>query len=213
MSGAARLIFVHGLWMTGVESRWLRRRLEADFGFETETFGYRTVSEPLDAVLQRLAGVVTRDPGRVVHLIGHSLGGVIAFRLFERRLELPPGRAVFLGSPLNGSEAARGLQRFGLGRRMIGALAVAELLEAPPRKWTASRELGLIAGTQPVGLGRLFAGFNEPNDGTVAVRETRLEGANDHLVLPVSHLGMLLSARVAEECGRFLRDGHFSLRS
>lgn len=213
MSGAARLIFVHGLWMTGAESRWLRRRLESQFGFETETFGYRTVSEPLDAVLQRLEGVVTRDPGRVVHLIGHSLGGVVGFRFFERHPNLPPGRAVFLGSPLNGSEAARGLQRFGIGRRMIGALAAAELLDAPPRKWTASRELGLIAGTQPVGLGRLFAGFNEPNDGTVAVRETRLEGASDHLVLPVSHLGMLLSARVAEECGRFLRDGHFSLRS
>ncbi len=32
MSGADRLIFIHGLWMTGAESRWLRRRLEADFG-------------------------------------------------------------------------------------------------------------------------------------------------------------------------------------
>jgi hypothetical protein len=44
------------------------------------------------------------------------------------------------------------------------------------------------------------------------VRETRLEGATDHLLLPVSHMGMLLSARVADECGRFLRDGRFSLR-
>lgn len=212
MSGAARLIFVHGLWMTGAESRWLRRRLESEFGFQTETFGYRTVSEPLEAVLDRLAAAVTREPGRPVHVVGHSLGGLIGFRLFEQHRALPPGRAVFLGAPLNGSDAARGLERFGLGRRMIGTLAASELLESQPRKWSASRELGLIAGTQPVGLGRLFAGFNEPNDGTVAVRETRLEGANDHLVLPVSHLGMLLSARVAEECGRFLRDGHFSLR-
>ncbi len=213
MSGADRLIFIHGLWMTGAESRWLRRRLEADFGFETETFGYRTISEPLDAVLERLATAVARVPARNVHVIGHSLGGLVGFRLFESRPDLPPGRVVFLGSPLNGSEAARGLQRFGVGRRMIGGLAVSELLEAPPRRWNGYRDLGLIAGTRPVGLGRLFAGFSEPNDGTVAVRETRLEGASDHLVLPVSHLGMLLSARVAEECGRFLRDGHFSLRA
>lgn len=212
MTPADRLIFVHGLWMTGAESRWLRRRLEAAFGFETETFGYRTVSEPLPEVLDRLAELVSRTPSRTVHVIGHSLGGVVGYRLFERHRDLPRGRAVFLGSPLCGSQAARGLERFGLGRRMIGALAIAELLQQPERRWSVDRELGLIAGTRPVGLGRLFAGFSEPNDGTVAVRETRLEGATDHLTLPVSHLGMLLSARVAEECGRFLRDGRFSLR-
>jgi hypothetical protein len=31
-------------------------------------------------------------------------------------------------------------------------------------------------------------------------------------VLPVSHMGMLVSARVARETGAFLRDGRFSLR-
>lgn len=213
MTSRARLIFVHGLWMTGAESRWLRRRLEAQFGFDTETFGYRTVSEPLEQVLERLAAAMKSRPASAVHVIGHSLGGVVGYRLFERQRDLPPGRAVFLGSPLCGSQAARGLERFSLGHRMIGGLAVAELLGQPERRWSAKRDLGLIAGTRPVGLGRLFAGFAEPNDGTVAVRETRLEGATDQLVLPVSHLGMLMSARVADECGRFLRDGHFSLRS
>ena len=212
MTSIDRLIFVHGLWMTGADSRWLRRRLETHFGLETETFGYRTISEPLEQVLERLAEAMARRPASTVHLIGHSLGGVVGYRLFERYRDLPPGRAVFLGSPLRGSQAARGLERFSIGQRMIGGLAVAELLGQPERRWAASRELGLIAGTRPVGLGRLFAGFNEPNDGTVAVRETRLEGATDHLVLPVSHLGMLMSARVAEECGHFLRLGRFSLR-
>ncbi|MFO1427368.1 MAG: hypothetical protein U1F11_10455 [Steroidobacteraceae bacterium] len=69
----------------------------------------------------------------------------------------------------------------------------------------------MIAGTRPVGLGQFLARFREPNDGTVALRETRLPGTTDHLVLPVSHTGMLLSARVAEQCGQFLRDGRFGL--
>jgi len=30
--------------------------------------------------------------------------------------------------------------------------------------------------------------------------------------LPVSHLGMLVSARVARETGEFLQEGRFSLR-
>jgi hypothetical protein len=39
-----------------------------------------------------------------------------------------------------------------------------------------------------------------------------MPGATDHIVLPVSHLAMLVSARVAQETGLFLTQGHFSLR-
>lgn len=211
MAAKESLIFIHGLWMSGAESRWLRRRLEERFGFETSTFGYRTVSEPLSAVLERLHETIRRTPADRLHVIGHSLGGLVGYRYFERFRDVPPGRVVFLGSPLCGSQAARGLERFALGQRMIGGIALEELLGEPKRAWKADRPLGVIAGTRPVGLGRLFAGFNEPNDGTVAVRETRIEGAADQLLLPVSHLGMMLSNRVADECGRFLRDGRFGL--
>ena len=38
-----------------------------------------------------------------------------------------------------------------------------------------------------------------------------LAGATDHITLPVSHMGMLLSARVATEVGGFLEKGRFSL--
>jgi hypothetical protein len=61
-------------------------------------------------------------------------------------------------------------------------------------------------------VGQLLAGFAEDNDGTIGVSETRMPGATDHIALPVSHLGMLMSARVARETGLFLTQGHFSLR-
>jgi pimeloyl-ACP methyl ester carboxylesterase len=211
MAAKESMIFIHGLWMSGAESRWLRRRLEARYGFETATFGYRTVNESLPTVLDRLQQAVADLNAERLHVIGHSLGGLIGYRFFQRSNDVPPGRVVFLGSPLCGSQAARGLDRFGFGRRMIGQPAKDELLCDELRRWSVDRPLGVIAGSRPVGLGRLFAGFQEPNDGTVAVRETRIEGATDQLVLPVSHLGMLMSTRVADECGRFLSDGRFSL--
>ena len=75
MASQRVLIFIHGLWMSGAESRWLRRRLEARFGFETATFGYRTVSEPLPTVLDRLHADRSTAPGADrLHVIGHSLG-------------------------------------------------------------------------------------------------------------------------------------------
>ena len=56
----------------------------------------------------------------------------------------------------------------------------------------------------------LLAQFEEDSDGTVAVSETRLPGATDHLVLPVSHLGHAGLPRVARETGLFLQEGRFS---
>jgi hypothetical protein len=88
--------------------------------------------------------------------------------------------------------------------------AAEELLRSRERRWSLKRDLGIIAGTQPVGLGRLLAPFHEACDGTVAVSETRLPGATEHIELPVSHMGMLMSSRVARETGLFLREGHFS---
>jgi hypothetical protein len=91
----------------------------------------------------------------------------------------------------------------------MGHAVTEELLFAHERSWSSERELGIIAGSQPLGLARLVVDFQETNDGTVAVSETRLPGAKEHIVLPVSHTGMLLSARVAFETGQFLEHGHF----
>jgi hypothetical protein len=67
----------------------------------------------------------------------------------------------------------------------------------------------VIAGTSPMGLGRLFANFDEDCDGTVGVSETKLPGCKAHLALPVSHMGMLANAGVARQVGAFLDSGSF----
>jgi hypothetical protein len=96
-------------------------------------------------------------------------------------------------------------------KRVIGPLVAAELVDdSEPRIWDCACELGLIAGTRPAGLGRFFARFEEDCDGTVAVSETRLPGHHAHLALPVSHMGMLLSSRVARHVGAFLANGRFA---
>ncbi len=61
-----------------------------------------------------------------------------------------------------------------------------------------------------MGAGVLFGGMRAcTGDGNVTVDETRLPGAREHLVLPVTHTGMLLSARVARAVGTFLADCAF----
>ncbi len=60
-----------------------------------------------------------------------------------------------------------------------------------------------------MGTGQFFAHFDEDNDGTVGVSETRIPGLADHLVLPHSHMGMLFAADVAAQVAHFLRNGRF----
>jgi pimeloyl-ACP methyl ester carboxylesterase len=206
------VVYVHGLWMPGQESLVLKSRLAHDHALELHAFRYSAVGSGMSQITERLAQYVQSLASPEVHFIGHSLGGLVIYRLLERFPEQPPGRVVFLGTPSVASRAAEHAARFAPVAHLMGQSVAEELLQARERRWTQPRPLGIVAGRQPIGLGQLLAHFKEDNDGTVAVSETRMAGASDHIVLPVSHLGMLLSTRVAEETGRFLTHGHFSLR-
>ncbi len=193
--------------MTGVDSELFRNRLARE-GFRPSLFRYHSTRSTLAAITESLAAAI-RDAGPRVHVVGHSLGGVVALEAFERHLELPPGRVVLMGAPVRGARAALALARNAFGQQVLGPLALAELAQCRERRWTQPRELGLVAGSRPIGLGRFFARLPRPNDGTVALDETELPGAVDRLVHDASHIGMLFSGRVAAAVAAFLRDGRF----
>ena len=210
-STAAVVVYVHGLWMSGGESLFLRRRLTNDFGFDVHAFRYAAASSTMPQIIDDLQGLV-RDlkPWRL-HFVGHSLGGLVIYRFFERFPRQPPGRVVFLGTPAVASRAAVQASHIRLVANLMGKPVADELLQPRDRRWSlADRQLGIIAGTQALGIGQILAQFEEDCDGTIAVSETRMPGATEHLSLPVSHAGMLVSPRVAKEIGEFLLHGRFS---
>jgi pimeloyl-ACP methyl ester carboxylesterase len=207
MSRAA-VVYVHGLWMTGGECVWLRRRLQRERGFRTHIFRYRSIRSPMEAHAAALRDMIAAIDAPQLHLVGHSLGGLVILRCLERYPIRQPGRVVFIGTPAQGSRCAYQFSQHGWGRRLLGAMQ-SELLPCAARQWGSDRELGIIAGTSPTGMGRMLLTFGEDNDGTVAVSETQLPGAKAVLRLRASHSGMLLSARVARETGSFLEYGSF----
>lgn len=209
---AQHVVYVHGLWMPGGESMLLAHRLLREFGLQVHAFAYSAVASGMEEITASLQGFVRALEVPAVHFVGHSLGGLVIYRFFERYPEQPPGRVVFLGTPSVESRAAVQAGRSRFVSALMGPSVADELLRPRERRWTFRRPLGIIAGTQALGLGQFLAGFEEECDGTVGVSETRLPGATDHIVLPVSHLGMLVSPRVAQETGLFLTHGQFSLR-
>jgi pimeloyl-ACP methyl ester carboxylesterase len=207
------VVCLHGFWSHGVGMYLIKRRLQNEYGMRALLFSYPSVRGTLDENAAALADFVKSRSPDGIHIVGHSLGGVVGLRMLANHLDAPPGRLVCLGSPLNGSRAADFLMRQEWAEPIVGYSLTRGVVDAPARTWAANvcaqRDVGVIAGDASIGVAQFVAEFDEENDGTVGVSETQLPGVRDHLVMPVSHNGMLLSGNVIDQAAAFIRRGEF----
>lgn len=208
MSDDTTVIVVHGLWMTGVESFLMRRHLQTQTDWSVVSFSYASVRGSLEDIVARLARFIDEQSTTTVHLVAHSLGGIVVHEL-AHTVGFNRGRAVLLCSPIQGSQVAAKLARVPLGKRILGGTVCKTLIRPARRIWQANTEVGVLAGTRGMGLGRLVGRFQGPNDGTVSLAETELPGAADSVALSVSHTSALFSASVASQIVFFLSQGRF----
>jgi pimeloyl-ACP methyl ester carboxylesterase len=201
------IILVHGLWMPRVAMTLLAARL-ARAGHRVHSFGYRGRA-PLASNIERLARFVReRFDGRPAHFVGHSLGGVLVYDTLSQHPDLASGHVVLLGAPVRGCHAGRRLGGAALGRWLLGACR--ERWHEHEARWTRREPLGVIAGTLPVGLGRLLGALPGDNDGVVRVDETRVHGMAEQVLVREPHSLLTVSPRVAALTAQFLRSGSFA---
>jgi pimeloyl-ACP methyl ester carboxylesterase len=201
------VLLLHGLWMNRYAMLPLAHRL-ARAGFRPHALTYRSVARGLDDHVARIERALADLGVERVHVVAHSMGGVVAAAWLARAPRASADRVVLLGSPVAACHAGRQIAVHPAWRATLGAsLEVWRNHRgvALPKGVTA----GAIAGTGRVGIGRFFVDLPEPNDGVVMVSETRLPGLADHLVLTVSHSAMLVDRTVALETVHFLRHGRF----
>ena len=201
------VILVHGIWMTGLELYLLAWRLRR-CGYRVLVFRYPSLRRQLADNAARLAGRVRQQGDATVHLVGHSLGGLVILQALQDQPDLVRGRIVLLGSPVGGSAVARRVVRRRLLRWLIGRAADRGLLGDGPR-WHGWQALGIIAGRRSFGIGRLLGGLCGVNDGVVNLEETRVEGAQDSLDVDATHVGLLVSRKIAAQVCAFLKHGRF----
>jgi len=204
------VVLVHGIWMTGAEMILLRRRL-SQCGFECFNFRYQSMRRTPRENAVNLNSYLQIIQADVVHLVAHSLGGIVLLHLFDKYPQQKPGRVVMLGTPIRGSEVVHKITSSHWMKRLLGRSTERGLLGDAP-SWQSGHELGMIAGTQGFGLGKLvmLGKLQQPNDGTVRLDATYSNGIKEHVALPYSHHGMLFAKPVAQAVCKFLQSGTFA---
>jgi pimeloyl-ACP methyl ester carboxylesterase len=200
---SSEVVLIPGLWMPAAAMALLALRLRRA-GYEVQCFSYRG-RDSFEANLERLARHLD---GRTVHLVGHSLGGVLIYDFLQKYPSAACCQVVLLGAPVRGCFAGRRLGETAIGRWMLGG--------SGPRwmerdaAWRRLNRIGVIAGTRPLGLGRALGALAGDNDGVVRVEETQIEGMSERVLLPLGHSMLPVSARSAALVERFLRSGRFA---
>ncbi len=203
------VVLLHGIWMKPVVMQLLAVRLRKA-GYTTRCFSYPSLAKTPQQNAQSLHQYIQTVPGETMHFVAHSLGGIVMMHYFHLYNDSRPGRVVMLGAPVTGSERANQFRQLPFLQSSLGKSIEQGLLGDVP-SWSGGRDLGMIAGSRSIGVGNLLGRSAEINDGAVFLHETQIAELSDHIILPVTHSGMLISAKVAQQVIHFIKNGYFAL--
>lgn len=192
------VLLLHGLFRSKKSMKKLARALRFH-GYRTYLWEYPSTKHQIQSFGQELSRELVRldhDPDLTrVHLVGHSLGCIVARHALSLGRPTKMGRVVMLAPPNQGSARAR---RY---LQIVGWLspAVAQLTDDD---WSWVRQLepptgyefGVIAGT---------------HDGTTQLHETELPEQNDHVSISSSHTFIMKKPLAFQHTIAFLKTGHF----
>ena len=209
-SNRETVVLIHGALVDGWEMLLLRWRLK-QLGYRTAQFRYRSMTRGIDENAALLSEFIRQTEGDTLHVIGHSMGGVLVRQVFEQTPDPRPGRLIAIGSPLLDVWIGHRISAMhSLGYHLIGKTVFDHIHRQNSPVWQGTRDFGVIAGTYPMGIGRIFADLPPGSDGTILWDETRLQGLRDHVTINLNHFSMLFSRRCAAFITRFLATGQFT---
>ncbi len=172
-------------------------------GFASYASRHMRLEESVGTVTRQIERMDLRGP---LHLVGHSLGGVVALRVKYDRPDLRVHRVVQLGSPNRGSAAARTLKDVRLAREFFGPV-LSQLAEDPGESGVPDPDVMAIAGAAMPRWLAVRYGMRGLNDGLVSVRSAWGWAAGKRRRVESLHGWLPLSAEVAEDIIAFLDTG------
>jgi triacylglycerol esterase/lipase EstA (alpha/beta hydrolase family) len=208
------VVLLHGL----SRSEYSMLVIEEVLGFH----GYRVVNQTYPSESAPIADLIAHV-GRSAalcgeertHFVTHSLGGILARAWLRDNRPPDMGRVVMLAPPNAGTEIVDRLSEREPLQEIMEFLSGPAVLElgtgpdsVPAGLGPVDFELGVIAGNRAISpLGPIL--LDGPNDGTVSVESTMVEGMADHIVVPATHTLLMNNPVVLAEILEFLRYGAF----
>ena len=189
---------VHGFFANPMMMTMLGHRLDRR-GYIAKPWGYwnmrRSILEHAEAFSRELARLDTDQAIGTIHLVTHSMGGIIARAALERFRPRKLGRFVMLAPPNHGSFVATAIAG------VFGGLfkPVAELTTAPD---SLVNSLGMPSG---IDVGVIAAS----RDALVSPESTRPDVPHAHVTVACLHSSLLFRRDAADLVAAFLATGEF----
>lgn len=205
------VVLTHGIASSRFFLSPLARRLRR-VGFQTRLYGYpslwwsnRSFGKKLAAMLRRVGPRYDR-----IHLVVHSMGGIVTRCALEEELPANLGRIVQIAPPNRGSHAATRAAHYN-GSPLWNALVVA------PHRWLAPSLIELrdtpdsfVNQLGPLPKGVEVGVLAASEDRVLHLEQTHIEGQRDHRTVSGWHTGILWTRETAEMTKRFLKTGSFA---
>ena len=196
------VILIHGLAANWLVMSPLARRLKKQF-CRVVNWSYSSLWSRIERHGEQMAAeleALDQDPDvQRIHLVTHSMGGIVARLALARSRPAKLGRMVMLAPPNTGSHVARSLAP------MLGGIC-------PPLIQLSDAEASFVASLPPpsqVEIGIIAA----RSDFLVAEPRTHLPTETQHIILPGMHSSVLWRQETAEQVATFLTSGKFRQNS
>jgi len=204
------VVLLHGLTRTGQSMKALQFALKRS-SYKVVNAGYPSTRKPIEQLAAYVDKAARKCGDARVNFVTHSMGGILVRAWLRDNRPADLGRVVMLAPPNQGSEVVdvyRNRGFFGIAGPAAKELGTGD--DGLPRKLgPANFSLGIIAGDKS--SNPLFSStLKGPNDGTVTVASTKLQGMKDHITLHVGHTFMMNDPLVIAQALTFLQTGRFN---
>jgi esterase/lipase len=218
------VIILHGIllgkWHLANLAKYLTKQ-----GYKVINIGYPSTKYPLEQLVNivqeninhKLIALEHKSPEYTINFIGYSMGGLILRAIFSNNnnnidiIRKHLGKIVLLATPNHGSEVADFFQNNWLYKKIFGPAGQQLITDQTNIKNLFTKidyPLGVIAGN--ASLDYFFSRLiKQPNDGKVSIASTKIDGMQDHIILPASHTWLPYNKKVQSQIVYFLKHGKF----
>ena len=206
------VILLHGLARSESSMDKMATYL-GDEGYKVVNQGYDSRSTTIENIAEDTfpKAIAECEDSISISFVTHSMGGILVRQYLSENTIPALKHVVMLGPPNNGSEVVDKLHKVP-GFKFMNGPAGLQLgtgeSSVPNTLGSADFSLGIIAGTRSINL-ILSTMLPYKDDGKVTVESTKLEGMDDHLVMPVTHTFMMKNKTVMAQVAYFLEHGTF----